>query len=137
MNTVTANEPYLADVQQLASGNSDFRRVLNTTKLSQLVLMCVPAGGEIGTEIHSGTDQILAFVEGNGQAIFDGVRRTVAAGDVVVVPAGTQHNFMADTGGALKLFTIYTPPHHRPGTVHVTKADADADASDRYSSDAK
>jgi mannose-6-phosphate isomerase-like protein (cupin superfamily) len=132
MKTNIANEPYASDVQQLARRNSDFRRVLHTTERSQLVLMCVPAGGEIGEEIHTGTDQILAFVEGSGEAIFVDGRRPVAAGDVVVVPAGTQHNFVADTGGALKLFTVYTPPHHRPGTVHATKADADADTSDSF-----
>jgi mannose-6-phosphate isomerase-like protein (cupin superfamily) len=137
MKTKTANEPYAADVQQLARQNSDFRRVLNTTERSQLVLMCVPGGGEIGQEIHAGTDQILAFVEGNGEAIFADARRPVAAGDVVVVPAGTQHNFVAGAGGALKLFTVYTPPHHRPGTVHATKADADADTSDQYPSSPK
>lgn len=132
MNTAIANEAYVADVQRLARANSDFRRVLNTTERSQLVLMCVPAGGEIGTETHQGTDQILAFVEGTGQAIFEGEARPVAAGDIAVVPAGTQHNFTADAGEPLKLFTIYTPPHHRPGTVHATKADADADTSDRF-----
>ncbi|HEX5275640.1 MAG TPA: cupin domain-containing protein [Candidatus Rubrimentiphilum sp.] len=132
MKTNITNQPYAADVQQLARRNSDFRQVLNTTERSQLVLMCVPAGGEIGQEIHAGTDQILVFAEGNGKAIFADEQRTVAAGDVVVVPAGTQHNFVADSSGALKLFTIYTPPHHRPGTVHATKADADADTSDQY-----
>ena len=75
MKTKITNEPYAADVQQLARRNSDFRRVLNTTERSQLVLMCVPAGGEIGKEIHAGTDQILAFVEGNGEAIFADERR--------------------------------------------------------------
>ena len=84
-----------------------------------------------------GTDQILAFVEGNGEAIFADERRPVAAGDVVVVPAGVLRNFVAGIGGALKLFTVYTPPHHRPGTVHATKADSDADASDQYLSGPK
>lgn len=133
MQAKITNAPYVGDVQQLARGNSDFRRVLNTTERSQLVLMCVPAGGEIGTEIHAGTDQILAFVEGNGEAVFADGPRQVSAGDVVVVPAGVQHNFVAGSGGALKLFTVYTPPHHRPGTAHATKADADADTSDQFS----
>lgn len=134
---MSTNEPYAAAIQELARRNSDFRRVLNTTPRSQLVVMCVPAGGEIGEEVHVGTDQILVFAEGSGEALFVGERRPVAAGDVVVVPAGTQHNFVAGTGGAFKLFTIYTPPHHRPGTVHATKADADADISDRYPSDSQ
>ena len=126
-------QPYAGDVEQQARENTDFRRVLNTTERSQLVLMSVPAGGEIGQETHEDTDQILIFVEGSGEAVFAGVeRRPVNAGDVVVVPAGTQHNFIANGGQPLKLFTMYTPPHHRPGTVHATKADADADTADKY-----
>ena len=126
-------QPYAGDVEQQARENTDFRRVLNTTERSQLVLMSVPAGGEIGQETHEDTDQILIFVEGSGEAVFGGVeKRPVNPGDVVVVPAGTQHNFIANGGEPLKLFTIYTPPHHRPGTVHATKADADADIADQY-----
>jgi mannose-6-phosphate isomerase-like protein (cupin superfamily) len=126
-------QPYAGDVEQQARENADFRRVLNTTERSQLVLMSVPAGGEIGQETHEDTDQILVFVKGGGEAVFGGVdRRPVNPGDVVVVPAGTQHNFIANGAEPLKLFTIYTPPHHRPGTVHATKADADADIADKY-----
>lgn len=126
-------QPYAGDVEQQARKNTDFRRVLNTTERSQLVLMSVPAGGEIGQETHADTDQILVFVEGSGEAVFGGVeKRPVSAGDVVVVPAGTQHNFVANGNEPLKLFTIYTPPHHRPGTVHATKADAEADIADKY-----
>lgn len=125
-------QPYVADIQHQAVENNDFRRVLNTTERSQVVLMRVPPGGEIGQETHADNDQILFFVEGEGEAVFINGRQPVTAGTVVVVPAGTQHNFLADAAGSLKLFTIYTPPHHRPGTVHATKADADADTSDRY-----
>lgn len=132
MNTHVTHQPYADEVNRLAQSNTDFRRVLNTTERSQLVLMAVPPGGEIGTETHEDTDQILAFVEGAGQAVFGSDRRAVRAGDVVVVPAGTRHNFVADAGQALKLYTVYAPPHHRPGTVHKTKADADADAADKY-----
>ncbi|MGZ3498629.1 MAG: cupin domain-containing protein [Vulcanimicrobiaceae bacterium] len=127
-----SSQPYAADVRHQALENTDFRRVLNTTERSQLVLMSVPAGGDIGQETHADTDQILVFVEGRGEAAFVSERRPVSAGDVVVVPAGVQHNFLANAGEPLKLFTIYTPPHHRPSTVHATKADADADTSDRY-----
>lgn len=126
-------QPYVADVETQALENTDFRRVINTTERSQLVLMCVPAGGEIGQETHGDTDQILYFVDGEGEAVFANARHGIGAGDAVVVPAGTQHNFLANAGEPLKLFTIYTPPHHRPGTVHATKADADADTADHYS----
>ena len=125
-------QPYADDVYRLAQNNTDFRRVLSTTERSQLVLMAIPPGGEIGIETHEDTDQILAFVEGTGHATLAGMRRPVRPGDVVVIPAGTQHNFVADAGQALKLYTVYAPPHHRPGTVHKTKADADADTADTY-----
>lgn len=132
MNPQVTHEPYAAGVETLARNNTDFRRVLSTAEHSQLVLMAVPAGGEIGEETHKDNDQVLAFVEGAGHAVFGTERRPVSPGDVIVVPAGTRHNFLADAGEALKLFTVYAPPHHRPGTVHKTKADADADTADRY-----
>ena len=133
MDTVqSAHQAYAQDVQRLALENTDFRRVLKTTARSQLVVMYVPAGGEIGEETHPENDQVLAFVEGDGHAVVAGTPLTISAGSVVVVPAGTKHNFLADQGTALKLFTIYAPPHHRPGTVHKTKADADGDAADVY-----
>ncbi|TAM75604.1 cupin domain-containing protein [bacterium] len=127
-----AYQSYAADVRRLVLENTDFRRVLHTTERTQLVLMCVEPGGEIGEEIHTGTDQILAFVSGRGEAILGGQRRPIAAGDVVVVPEGTRHNFVANAGEALRLYTIYSPPHHRPGTVHATKSNADADTADIY-----
>lgn len=126
------HQPYVADVEGQALVNTAFRRVIDTTDRSQLVLMCVPAGGEIGEETHTDTDQILVFVNGHGEAVFANERRPVSKGVVVVVPAGTQHNFLANAGEKLQLFTIYTPPHHRANTVHATKADADADIADRY-----
>jgi mannose-6-phosphate isomerase-like protein (cupin superfamily) len=131
-NAQLSQGPFAQNVQQLALENSDFRRVINTTARSQLVLMSVPPGGEIGEETHPDNDQILSFVQGSGHAVLAGARQTVSPGTVVVVPAGTRHNFLADQGTALKLFTVYAPPHHRPGTVHKTKADADADTADAY-----
>ncbi len=123
-------EPYTANVAELARNSTDFRRVLDTTGHTQLVLMFIAAGGEIGEEIHEDTDQVLCFVDGAGEALLGDQRRTVAGGDVVVVPAGTRHNFVANAGQALRLYTVYSPPHHRPGTVHHTKADADRDTAD-------
>lgn len=127
-----SSEPYAADVTRLARENGDFRRVLHTTDRSQVVLMTVPAGGEIGEETHGDVEQILAFVEGEGEAVLAGKRRPVRPGDVVVVPAGTRHNFVAGGRGPLKLFTIYTPPEHPHGTVHRTRAEADAAEAARH-----
>ena len=116
---------YLEDVERMAREGEDFRRVLFTTERSQLVLMALKPGEEIGEETHEGIDQILAFVEGEGEAVLEGERRPVRAGSVVVVPGGTRHNFIASGGSALKLYTVYTPPEHPDGTVHRTKAEAD------------
>jgi len=116
---------YSEDVARMARENEDFRRVLFTTERSQLVLMALEPGEEIGEEVHEGIDQVLAFVEGEGEAVIEGEGRPVRAGSVAVVPGGTRHNFVANRGSALKLFTVYTPPEHPDGTVHHTKAEAD------------
>ena len=116
---------YSEDVLRLARANEDFRRVLYTAKRSQLVLMSVPAGEEIGEEVHEGIDQVLAFVEGEGEAVVEGARSRVGAGSVVVIPGGTRHNFITTGSSPLKLITVYSPPEHPDGTVHRTKAEAD------------
>ena len=116
---------YAEDVARLAAENEDFRRVLYTTDRSQLVLMAVQPGDEIGEEVHEGIDQVLAFVAGEGEAVVEGESRPVRPGSVVVIPAGTRHNFIARGASALKLYTVYTPPEHPDGTVHRTKAEAD------------
>ena len=116
---------YAEGVAELARRNEDFRRVLFTTERSQLVLMAIRAGEEIGEETHDGVDQVLAFVDGEGEAVLGGSSRPVRAGSVVVVPAGTRHNFITRGDAPLKLYTVYTPPEHPDGTVHRTKAEAD------------
>ena len=116
---------YAEDVYDLARRNEDFRRVLFTTERSQLVLMTIKPGEEIGEEVHEGIDQVLVFVEGGGEAVLAGATKIVRAGSVVVVPAGTRHNFITRGDKPLKLFTVYTPPEHPDGTVHRTKAEAE------------
>jgi mannose-6-phosphate isomerase-like protein (cupin superfamily) len=116
---------YAKDVVRLAEENENFRQVLFTTELSQLVLMAIPAGEEIGEEVHEGIDQVLAFVAGAGEAVIEGESIPVKAGSVVVVPSGTRHNFIANGNQALKLYTIYTPPEHPNGTLHRTRQEAE------------
>ncbi len=116
---------YSEDVLRLAAENEDFRRVLYTTERSQIVLMAIQPGDEIGEESHEGIDQVLAFVAGEGEAVVEGSRAPVRQGSVVVIPSGTRHNFIATGRTPLKLFTVYTPPEHPDGTVHRTKAEAD------------
>jgi len=119
---VAFNEDIVARTQR----NHWFREVLATGPHTQVVVMCIPPGGEIGEEVHDGVDQVLVFVEGQGEAILNGERSPVVPDRLVLVPAGTRHNFVNSGSTDLRLYTIYAPPEHAPGTIHQTKADADA-----------
>ena len=112
-------------IATVAEQYSDFRRVLWTGKHTQVVIMTIPAGGEIGEEVHE-VDQILTFVSGIGQAKVSGQTRKVSQGDMVIVPAGAKHNFTNEGPNPLVLYTVYGPPEHADGAVHVTKEEADA-----------
>lgn len=109
-----------------AEKSADFRRVLWTGKKTQLVVMTIPPAGEIGEEVHGDIDQILTFVSGTGEARIEGATQQVAQGDLVVVPAGTRHNFVNTGPNPLVLYTVYGPPEHADGVVHRTKEEADA-----------
>jgi len=113
-------------IATVAEQSTDFRRVLWTGENSQLVTMTIPPGGEIGEETHPHTDQLLAFVSGTGEAIIAGESEQIARGDLVVVPAGTVHNFRNTGVDPLVLWTMYAPPEHADGTVHATKEEAEA-----------
>ena len=108
-----------------AEQSTDFRRVLWTGEHTQLVIMTIPPGGEIGEEVHDDTDQILTFVSGTGKAIISGSEKAQAQGDLVVVPAGKKHNFLNTGENPLILYTVYGPPEHADGAVHATKEEAD------------
>jgi len=108
-----------------AEKSPDFRRVLWTGQNTQLVIMTIPPGGEIGEEVHEDTDQILTFVSGTGKAVVSGTEKNVAQGDLVVVPAGKKHNFLNTGQNPLILYTVYGPPEHSDGAVHTTKEEAD------------
>jgi mannose-6-phosphate isomerase-like protein (cupin superfamily) len=107
-----------------AEKSPDFRRVLWTGKHTQVVIMTIPEGGEIGEEVHE-VDQILTFVSGSGKAKVGGQTLNVTQGDLVVVPAGTKHNFTNAGPLPLVLYTVYGPPEHADGAVHKTKEEAD------------
>jgi mannose-6-phosphate isomerase-like protein (cupin superfamily) len=117
---------FQATIATVAEQSSDFRRVLWTGRHAQLVIMTLAPGAEIGEEVHHDTDQILTFVSGGGEADVAGQTRTVNQGDLVAVPAGTRHNVRNPGVNPLVLYTIYAPPNHDDGVVHVTKRDADA-----------
>ena len=108
------------NIRRLATQNTDFRREILTNQHSQLVLMSIEPGDEIGEEAHD-VDQILAFVGGEGEAVLDGKKSRVEEGSLVAVPAGTRHNFINTGRKPLKLYTIYSPPEEAPGTLHRTK----------------
>jgi mannose-6-phosphate isomerase-like protein (cupin superfamily) len=112
------------DIAKQAQDNTDFRRVILTNKHSQVVLMSVEPGDDIGEETHE-VDQILYFVDGEGDAVLNSKRSKIHAGSLVSVPAGTLHNFVNTGDTPLKLYTIYAPPEEEPKTVHKTKAEAE------------
>ena len=115
---------YTEDIKKRTKENTNFRTVLHTGVHCQIVAMNIPVGGDIGMETHGDVDQILYFVDGECEAELDGEVRVVEEHDIVFVPAGTMHNFKNIGDTELKLFTVYAPPEHPDGTIHVTKADA-------------
>ena len=117
---------YSIDIEARTLANDKFREVLYTAKNSQLVVMTLRPGEEIGLEKHEGHDQFIRVEAGEGVAILDGERHALADGVAVVIPAGTEHNVInTSRTDPMRLYTIYSPPEHPPGTVHRTKAEAD------------
>ena len=116
---------YIHDISDKARGNTYFRQVLETGEHTQIVVMSIPAGGEIGEETHKDNDQVLYLVSGEGKAILNGEGKPVGKDDVVLVKAGTRHNFINTGAEDLKIITAYSPPHHPPGTIHKTREEAD------------
>lgn len=119
---------YVGAIEKQTLENTYFRQVLFTAQHSQLVVMCLLPGEDIGDEVHSHVDQFFRIEQGEAKFVFnEKLERAVSAGDAVVVPAGTYHNVVNTSKTAmLKLYTIYSPPNHPNGTVHKTKAEAEA-----------
>jgi len=117
---------FVQDIEVLAVKNGEFRRVLYTAKHTQLVVMALKPKEEIGAEVHK-LDQFFRVEEGTGEAVLDGVRTAIRPGFAVVVPAGANHNIINTGRVPLKLYTLYSPPNHRDGVVHHTRAEAEAD----------
>jgi mannose-6-phosphate isomerase-like protein (cupin superfamily) len=117
---------YFGHIEALTKDNENFRQVLWTGAHTQLVLMTLRPGEEIGTEVHSNVDQFFRFESGEGMVIIDGEEMDVLDGDAVIVPAGSEHNVINTGSTPLKMYTLYSPANHPDGTVHVTKEEADA-----------
>jgi len=119
---------YVGPIEKETEKNKYFRKVLYTGKYEQLVVMCLQGGEEIGDEVHDTVDQFFRIEEGKAKFIFNGKEEHIVEEDeAVIVPAGTRHNVInASKTKVLQLYTIYSPPNHPDGTVHKTKAEADA-----------
>ena len=125
---------YVGPIEKQTEDNEFFRKVLFTGKHLQLVLMTLRGGEEIGNEVHSDVDQFFRIEEGEARFVFNNSEEhRVKDGDAVVVPAGTWHNVInASASEPLKLYTVYTPPEHPDGTIHKTKAEADAAEAEHH-----
>jgi mannose-6-phosphate isomerase-like protein (cupin superfamily) len=118
---------YHINLKHKTLDNNNFREVLFTTGRSQLVVMALQPGEEIGMEVHEDHDQFIRVESGKGRAVIDDVEYDLMGGSAIVIPAGANHNVINIlTEEKMKLYTIYTPPEHVDGTVHATKADAEA-----------
>lgn len=114
------------DIFEAVWTNEAFRREVMTGTLQQVVVMTIQPGDEIGEEVHEDTDQSLVIIDGTGEAQLDGASFPIGPNELVLVRAGVRHNFVNTGDVPLRLITVYSPPEHPAGTVHQTKAEADA-----------
>lgn len=117
---------FIDDIEDRTEHNRDFRHVIYTGPNMQLVLMSIEPGEEIGEEVHEDTDQFFRVEDGKGEVTIDGRTTGIESDMAILVPAGAKHNIRNTGRESLKVYTIYAPPHHADGTVHRTKAEADA-----------
>lgn len=117
---------FVSNIEEVSLANTDFRRVLYTDTNVQLVVMSLLPGEDIGAEVHQ-MDQFIRVESGEGKSVLDGVEHQLSDGFAVVIPKGTLHNIInTSLDKPMKLYTIYAPPNHKDGTVHHTKAEAEA-----------
>ncbi len=123
---------YVINIEDATKENENFRKVLYTAKNSQLVVMSLKPGEEIGEEVHT-LDQFIRIEQGKGKAVLDGVEHDIEGDYAIVIPAGTKHNVINTSDDEpMKLYTIYSPPEHRDAVVHATKEEAMADTTDEF-----
>ena len=123
---------YVDNIEEKSEDNDNFRKVVFTADHMQLVVMSLKAGEDIGEEVHETVDQFIRVESGDGLAVLNGEETKISDGFAVVIPAGTKHNIINQGDSEMKLYTIYTPPQHRDGTIHVTKTEAMADEGDHF-----
>lgn len=119
---------YVENIEQSSTENAHFRKVLYTGTYMQLVLMSLEPNEDIGEEVHDDVDQFFRIESGSGVAIINDVSHDITDGTAVIVPAGAKHNIINSGTEALKLYTLYSPPNHKDGAIHPTKAAAEADS---------
>ena len=115
---------FIGNIEEMTEKNQNFRRVLYTGKQLQFVLMSIKPGEDIGEEVHKDRDQFFRVEKGKGEIWIDGNKTQIKGDFGIVVPAGARHNIKNTGDKPLKLYTLYGPPEHEDGTVHVTKAEA-------------
>jgi len=124
---------YINNIEKETLENNNFRKVLYTSKFSQLVVMSLLPGEEIGAEVHENIDQFIRIEKGTGKAVLDRVETEVKDDFAIVVPAGAEHNIVnTSQDEVMKLYTIYSPPEHLNETIHATKQDAMSDEGDHF-----
>ncbi len=116
---------YIHELILKTKSNHYFRQVLETGESMQLVIMNLKPGEEIGSEVHQNNEQLLICLSGDGKVVINGIEDNYLSGDMVLVKAGQEHNFINTGSEDMKIITIYSPPHHADGTIHKTKSDAD------------
>jgi mannose-6-phosphate isomerase-like protein (cupin superfamily) len=121
---------YFGNIEEESLGNDNFRKVIWTGEHSQLVLMSIPVGGEIGEEVHPNVDQFFRVEVGEGKAVVEGEEVGLSDGSALIVPAGSKHNILNTGSEPLKLYTIYSPANHIDGRIHKTREEAMADTED-------
>ena len=121
---------FVSNIEELTLSNNNFRKVIYTGQHAQLVLMSLLPNEDIGMEVHDTTDQFLRIEKGEGKVVINGEEHFLKDGSVIFVPAGTKHNIINSSTGYMKLYTVYSPAHHKDKTVHKTKKEASEDVHD-------
>ena len=122
---------FVGDIEKLTLTNNNFRKVIYTGQHAQLVFMSLLPSEAIGMEVHETTDQFLRIEKGEGKVILNGEEHMLKDGSAIIVPAGTHHNIInTSSTNPMKLYTVYSPSHHKEGTIHKTKKEAEADTAD-------
>jgi mannose-6-phosphate isomerase-like protein (cupin superfamily) len=118
---------FVSNIEKDTIANTNFRKVLYTGKNSQLVLMSLLPGQDIGEEVHDDTDQFFRVEKGKGSVVINGTKKAISDGSAIIIPQGAKHNVINDGEEILSLYTIYSPPHHEDKILHRTKEEAESD----------